>query len=227
MLLTEPNRISDVLYFEGGEQFYYPRDNVTIPNQTTALVVGTVLGISSIGLAPTSAAKAGGNTGTGTLVLDVTAPIQPNAKPGNYVVTVVSTGVFEVVDPKGVAVGDEGVYTSAGSVTFNDQIKFVLTDTSTHFVAGDGFVITVAAGASTMTPLNVAAEDGSQNAAAVLLTPVAAAAGNVAAAVVDRGPALLKLNGLVWPAGFTSTQIAAGIAQLQALGMVTKADFGI
>lgn len=225
MLLTEPNRISDVLYLEGGEQFDYVRDQITLAITASALVVGTVLGQSSIGTV-TSAAKVGGNTGTGTLVPDVTNPIVANAKVGIYTVTVIAVGTFIVIDPKGAQIG-EGIYASSGSVTFNDQIKFAFTDTSTHFVVGDGFVVTVAAGSGNLAPLNLSAFDGSQNASAVLLAPAPINASTQISVAVDRGPALLKLNGLVWPAGITTPQITAAIAQLQVLGMVTRSDFGV
>jgi hypothetical protein len=78
-------------------------DTVTIKSGAD-LVRGTVLGQITIAAA-TSAAKAGGNTGTGTLVVDVTTPVLANALPGIYTVRCVAAGAdvgtFEVKDPTG------------------------------------------------------------------------------------------------------------------------------
>src|SRR4051812_2597763 len=83
---------------------------VTI-KQSAALVRGSMLGKITLGAA-TSAAKAGGNTGNGTLVLDVTTPILANAnRTGAGVYTVrctiagTNSATFVVVDPLGVSLG--------------------------------------------------------------------------------------------------------------------------
>src|SRR6185369_7228125 len=64
---------------------------------------GAVLGAILLGAA-VSAVKAGGNTGTGTLVMDAT-PVQANAMTGVYTVRCVvaeaDKGTFEVKDPTG------------------------------------------------------------------------------------------------------------------------------
>jgi hypothetical protein len=98
----------------------------------------------------TSAAKSGGNTGNGTLVLDATTPVQANAVPGVYTVrcieAVTNGGKFEVKDPTGKSLGMAIIVAGAGGTyTFTDQIKFVLTDAGTDFIVGDGFDVTVVA----------------------------------------------------------------------------------
>jgi Bacteriophage lambda head decoration protein D len=191
------------------------RDNkVLISGQN--LAAGTVLGI--IGLAtPTSAAKGGGNTGNGTFVLDATTPLLANAQAGIYTFRATAAGTntatFRVTDPKGNVLGDATFNGSGASVTFADQIKAVITDGATDFVVGDGFDVTVGLGSGKVTQLNLAAFDGSQNAACVLAAPTNAAAGDLACVVMARA-CELNSNEIVWPGGFTTPQKAAGAAQL-------------
>jgi hypothetical protein len=76
--------------------------------------------------------------------------------------------------------------------------------------------------------VNPSASDGSQNAAAVLLAPITATlAADTTLVAVTRGPAILKSTGLSWTAGMTGTQITAALAQLKALGMLTRTAYGV
>jgi hypothetical protein len=226
-LLTEQPRISDVILMELGEQVEYTRSNITIPAGTGPLVVGTVLGTSALGAASSAVKASGANTGTGTLVMDAVTPILANAKPGLYTVRIVAVGVAVVEDPTGTVIG-EADYAPGAGVAFADRIKFELTDTATHFVVGDGFDITVAAGSGNYVPLAPAALDGSENAVAILLTPIPVALTvNTVCAALTRGPAVLKLNGIVWPAGYSAPAIAAAMVQLNALGITVRTDYGV
>lgn len=112
-------------------------------------VRGTVLEETVFGTA-TSAAKSGGNTGNGTLVLDATTPTLFGAAPGVYTVRCIAAatngGNFLVNAPNGTSLGTFALPgTAGGSVTFSNQIKFALTDAATDFAVGDGFDITVTA----------------------------------------------------------------------------------
>jgi hypothetical protein len=71
------------------------------------------------------------------------------------------------------------------------------------------------------TELDPAAEDGSENAAAVLGADCDASTADKIAMVVARG-AVLDVAGLVWPAGITDPQKAAALSQLKALGLVPR-----
>lgn len=94
-----------------------------------------------------TAAKAGGNTGNGTLVKDASTPLLSNYQDGIYTITctVASTNAatFRVVDPVGRVLGDVSFSGSGASATFSNQIKFAITDGSTDFVVGDAFTFTV------------------------------------------------------------------------------------
>lgn len=226
-LLTEPIRISDVLLFEEGEAMNYVRDAVTVVSGTPNCVVGQVMGQISIGTATSAVKASGANTGAGTCIIDGTTPVLSNAKVGIYTVRVLAVGTFIVKDPKGVIVGD-ATYGAGATVTFADQIKFAFADdASTHYVVGDGFDITVAAGSGKWTQVAPAAVDGSANAAGVLISPATSASADAAAVAVTRGPAILKLNGLTWTSGMNSGQKTTAIAQLQALGITTRTDYGV
>lgn len=125
-----------------------------IPMNTEGIVLksganyvrGTVLEETVFGTA-TRAAKAGGNTGNGTLTLDATTPTLFGAEPGVYQVRLIAAaangGTFRVTAPNGVVLGDVAV----GS-TFSNRVKFATADGSTDFIVGDGFDITVTATAA-------------------------------------------------------------------------------
>lgn len=91
-----------------------------------------------------SAAKSGGNTGGGSLTLDVTTPVLAGAKVGVYTVRCITaatdSGTFRVTDPDGFVIGDVAV-----GATFANDIKFAIADGAPDFVVGDGFDITVSA----------------------------------------------------------------------------------
>ena len=130
---------------------------------------GVLLGRTSDGAA-SSAAKSGGNTGTGGLVLDVTTPRLANAIPGVYKVRCITAttdaGTFRVTDPLGRTLGD--IVSALGGATFADQVKFAVTTITGHdFIVGDGFDITIGA-TDKYVPCVATAIDGSQIPAAVL-----------------------------------------------------------
>jgi len=91
----------------------------------------------------TPAAKSGGNTGGGTITMDITTPVGAGAKEGVYTVRCIAaasnSGTFRVLDPDGFNLGDIAV-----GGTFDNDIKFVIADVGTDFIVGDGFDVTVA-----------------------------------------------------------------------------------
>lgn len=108
---------------------------------------------------PTSAAKTGGNTGNGTLTMDATTPRQAGCQVGVYTVrcTAAATdgGTFAVTDPGGHVIG-----TVAVGSTFSTQLKFAIADSTTDYVIGDGFDITVAGTALASTDYSVDYQEG-------------------------------------------------------------------
>jgi hypothetical protein len=164
------------------------------------LLRGSVLGGTTLG-AVSKAAKAGGNTGAGTLVLDVTAPLQPSASPGIYMVRVTHVGEFEVLDPKGASIG-VGEYAAGGAATFSDRVKFAFTDDgTTHFIVGDGFDITVAAGTGKYILSALADVDGTQIPDCILAQDTNASAGDVA--TIAYFNATVNQNALIFGTGQT------------------------
>lgn len=195
----------------------------TIKSGTAAQVSGAVLGKITHGTA-TAAAKAGGNTGDGTFVVDVTTPVLAGAKVGVYtlrcITAVTNGGVFRLEDPDGIVLGDVTIPAGAGnSVTVSEHIKGVLTDGDADFIVGDGFDITVAAGSNLYVPVDFDALDGSQVAAAVLIEACDASAAAKESAVLI-GHAQIVPSQLTWPAGATTNQKNAALAQLATLGIV-------
>jgi hypothetical protein len=137
------------------------------------LVRGTALGRILAG-AVTVAAKAGGNTGGGTLTLDATTPKLAGAKPSvievRAIAAATNSGTFRATEVAG------GVRTFLGDFavgdTFANKVKFVVADVGADFIVGDGFDITIAAGSKKLVKSLAAAVDGSEKPFAVLAADV-------------------------------------------------------
>jgi hypothetical protein len=218
MLITENPRITDVLFMERGETFNYVRDQITLASGGTACVIGQVLGQITKG-AITAAAKSGGNTGNGTCTA---LSLGVAAKVGAYTLTFTAATAFTITDPNGVqlANGVNGAYVDL-------QINLTITAGGTAFVAGDGFVITVAAGSNKWVQVGPSNVDGSQAAAGICLEAGNPTSADTLSVAVTRGPALIKVNGLTWTSGMTTPQKTAALAQLQVLGIVQRSDYGV
>lgn len=203
---TEPMRPLEFLVSEASGQL--SRESVTLAASQGALVPGTVLGkITKAGTA--SSAAFAGNTGNGTMG---TVTVSAGAKAGVYKLVITEPGTdignFFVEDPDGITIGqgDVAAAFSAGG------LAFTLADGATDFAAGDGFNITVAAGAGTYAVYDNTATNGTEVAVAIL----AYAADNVAATqsvTVIARLAEVKLDQLDWDDN-DSTGITDGIADL-------------
>lgn len=174
------------------------------------LVRGAVLGKVSAGGA-TSAAKAGGNTGDGTLTLDATTPVLVGAKSGVYTVRLITAaangGTFRVSDPDGFVLGDVAV-----GATFSNDIKFATADGATDFVVGDGFDITVAPGSGKYVLSLAAATNGSQNPVAILQSDTDASAGDKVTIAAIGGT--FDENGLTYGTGHTAASVRDALRDL-------------
>lgn len=153
---------------------------------------GTIMGQKTIGTATSAVKASGANTGTGTCVMDATTPVLANAKVGVYTVrnieAVTNGGKFIVTDPLGNQVGAPIIVAGAGgTITFSNEVKFVLTDAGTDFIVGDGFDITVAAGDLTYIKSVKTAVDGSQYPVAVLADDADASGGTVVGGIYLHG----------------------------------------
>jgi hypothetical protein len=210
---TAPRIVTDVVNHEISPNW---GREVLVLEEGSSTVIGTVLARILLAGA-TSAAKSGGNTGNGTLVLDATTPLLAGAKTGIYSVRFTSATAYTVEDPDGNVIGS-----GSNTVAFSDDLKFVTTAGGTPFIAGDGFDITVTAAATEkVLPLDPAGLRGEQTAFAVAIQerPVAEADQPVLAIV--RG-AVVDLDGLVWPAGITTVQKNAALHTLRERGIVAR-----
>ena len=174
------------------------------------LVRGAVLGRVTLGAAA-AAAKAGGNTGNGTLTMDATTPVKNGAKVGVYTVrfTVAATnnGTFVVRDPDGNQIGT--VVMAGGAGAFDDDIKFAVADGATDFAVGDGFDITIAAGSGKYVLSLAAAVDGSQIPDLILAESTDASAGDVTTVAYYHGDFIQ--SALTLGAGHTADSIREGL----------------
>jgi Bacteriophage lambda head decoration protein D len=80
--------------------------------------------------------------------------------------------------------------------------------------ADTGTVLGLATATGLWAPLNLAASDGTQVAAGVLLEAMPTNAGNTLNVPIVVRQAVAKADGLIWPAGITPAQIATATAQL-------------
>lgn len=210
---------TDVVKTEGPNRI--SRDEGVLASGASAdvSIPGLVVGKIAVGAA-TPAAKPGGNTGNVLLTMDATTPVLAGAKPGVYTLRVITAasngGTFRVVDPDGLVIGDVAV-----GATFANDIKFAVADGATDFIVGDGFDITVATGSGKFAPLNMAGNNGSEKAAAILLETVDASAADKRVVLLARH-AEVVLQSLVWPVGITTEQKNAALAALETKGIVAR-----
>lgn len=194
----------------------FSRDKVTLISGQN-LVSGTVLGEITTGTSAIATAFAG-NTGNGAMgAITVSA----GAKTGTYKLIITEPGTnvgnFVVEDPDGIIIGqgDVAAAFSAGG------LAFTLADGATDFVAGDGFNIAVAAGSGKFTQLNLSGADGSQHAVAILRDDCDASGGDKSCVVIARAQEVIESK-LTWPAGITTDQKNAAIAELAAAGIIVR-----
>lgn len=210
---NEPARALEFLLSEASGT--RSRENVILAASQGDLVAGTVLGkITKAGTA--SAAAFAGNTGTGTMG---TITVGAGAKPGVYKLVIIEpatdAGKFTVEDPDGIIIGT-GAVASAFSA---GGLAFTLAD-GTDFVAGDGFNITVAAGAGTYAVYDNTATNGAEIAVAVLAYPADDVAATQAVTIIARD-AEVKEDFLDWGAN-DAGGITAGTADLAAVGIIVR-----
>ncbi|HPT27527.1 MAG TPA: head decoration protein [Bryobacteraceae bacterium] len=217
-VLTEGMRLGDWLKWEVDNQ--YSRDVVTILAGsgsdrvlTTGMVLGRVTKGSAVG------AAVAGNAGNGTITA---APaVGQAAKPGVYRVVCIEPatngGKFSVEDPDGILLGVATVGTE-----FTTQLTFTIADGTADFASGDAFTITVAAGSGKVKQIDFSATDGVDAVCGLLTEAATAPDGSDRSAVAVVRNAIVAANGIVWPAGATTDQKNAAIAQLKVLGILVR-----
>ena len=175
------------------------------------LAAGTVLGQITKGAITVGAVTFVG-TGNGTCTKASTA-YSTAAVSGNYVAACVEkttdSGLFTVRRPDGTIDG----YAVIGTA-YDGQVKFTIADGATDFAQGDAFTIpvTVAAASLKYTLHDNAATDGSEVAAAVLLTATNATADTTVLVLARLTEVIGSL--LVWKSGISGANKTAGIAAL-------------
>ncbi|MFL9827203.1 head decoration protein [Rhodoplanes sp. SY1] len=225
MTVHEPKTETHV--FAGGDQTYCFEQEILAAGSGSDNVVdvGTVLGRITRG-AVTVGVPAFTGTGNGTLT-KANPAASAAAQAGDYKIVCVEkttdSGLFAVRRPDGTIDG----YAVPGT-PYTGQVKFSLAVGATDFAQGDTFTlpVTVAAGSTKIVPLNFSATDGSQNVAGVSLQKKVAKDGGADRPLLAlvRGPSIAREQGLEWPAGATDEQKAAGIAELNKLGIIVRAS---
>jgi hypothetical protein len=185
------------------------RKQAVLNSGQSALLAATVLGQ----LLVAAAAVAGTNTGAGTVT--VGAAIGPATQVGTYTLVATTAGaaaVFNLYAPDGTLVRE---VVTAGGATASPHLTITIADGNPDFAIGDSFTIAVSGG--DYEALDLAATTGEQIAAAILWDKCDAASADKKCTVVFRD-AVVELDELVWPAGITTPQKNAALAQLAARG---------
>jgi len=199
------------------------REQILLDAPAERILAGTVLGKITRGAAAAIvAAPAAGNTGTGTFAALPTA--DANVDPGVYRVIIdeeaANAGDFRVERPDGTLDGRGTV-----GVAYNGRVNFTLNDGGVDFDVDDSFTITVgyAEGNGRYKPLDPAATDGSQVAAA-LLAPTEDPTDPVGHVRTSAHVRDCEVNGhkIFWPDGITSDQQATAEAQLAEQGVLVR-----
>jgi hypothetical protein len=171
----------------------------------------------------TSAAKSGGNTGTGT-VGSLSAGL--GALAGAYTVTFTAATAFQVFDPAG-----KELRNGVTGTAYSDEIGFTITAGGTAFVAGDGFTITVAAGSLNWQPYT--SSTPAQNLAILYNRTVVPAGGSKKVTVITRecevnqkelvwDPSIAAAGGISSAAGGSNV----GNGTIGSLSIVSAAQIG-
>jgi hypothetical protein len=160
--------------------------------------------------APGSALLSTGSTGVafshGGLAFTLTAGGTAFVAGDAFTIAVTDLGVsvWSVKRPDGVYLPN---YTSGS--TYNNQIKFVLTETSTHAVLGDNFTVAALIGGGNYIPSVATATDGSQKPVAILADLCDPSAGAVNAPLYFAG----EFNGdaLTFDTSFSVATLTAAL----------------
>lgn len=223
---TAPGRESDLLKQEYDPQFC--REGYTLKAGSGAerkVVLGTplMLDVATANLAAAAAAVSG-NTGNGTVAL--ADPFYTTVKAiqeGRYTLRCTTGGAdatskFQVEGPDGKTVGE-----ATGGAAFAKQVKFTISGGGTDFVVGDSFVIDVAIDQEDPNNTRVAWVPGDGDIVGLSLRDTTAPDGvAVDGLSLDRGPAILAADKIVWPDAISATDKAAGIETLKKLGIIQR-----
>lgn len=195
----------------------YSRDQVVVLANTT-IRPNAPVGRITLGTAtPTAGA---GNTGNGTCgAVTVGAGALPGVYRVLFIEPITNLGTFMVEDPNGRIVGRGFV----GTAFSGGGLGFTIADGATDFVAGDQFLITVAAGNGKFVPLDPAATNGAAVCAGVSYEGVKTAASADGPGVVIRRLARLNRDEIDWGT-LDAGQITTAIADLAALGIIVEAS---
>lgn len=215
--------LSDVLKMEPEQR--YGRETGTLTGLNGK--IGAVLAKRTVDATPANAtaAAAGGNTGNGAITKDATTPVLAGAMAGVYRIVfiepVTNLGTYQVFRPDGTFVGDGVV-----GGTFQTEIKFVIADGATDFVAGDEFTFTVPAGDGKLVHcVNASQADGSHIPWGVLLQDIDASSADQVCVVLRRGPAIVRDAGLVWHSTIDdAAKKAAKLVWLERQGIIARAS---
>ncbi|MBF0305772.1 MAG: head decoration protein [Alphaproteobacteria bacterium] len=210
-VLSEGKHTGEFLVTEGPG--YMSRDAVTIAAGAGVLPAGTVLGARRLNDQVT-VTPAPANTGDGT-VSEVVLGVQ--AEIGIYALVAMSATEFSVVSP----FGDMRKPLTVGEAYQGDHLQLTVTAGAVPFVAGDTFEVTVLPGDKHLSPLDPAADDGTQFAYGILYAEVDATLTAVRAVGIVRH-AEVNASALTWPAGINAPQQSAAIAQLTAHGVIVR-----
>ncbi len=159
------------------------------------------------------------NVGIGVVSMNTKEQVLPGAILGTYKIVLTATGStapFNLVDPTGTIIASGNV----GTAFTGGPINFVLTAAGT-MTSGDTWNVAISQlyPAYLWNVVNPLFPNAWKTATGILLNAITANSAAQAAMALTRG-AKVDLSSLIWPSGFTASQIAAGVSQLAAAGII-------
>lgn len=225
--LTKPRTEGDLIAVEFDKN--YCRDTVTYlagSGSTREIAQFAVLGAINTST-PTVTAGAvvspnGGTPGNGAIgTVTAAAGAQEGVYQQVFIEPASDLGNFVIERPDGTIDGGGTVGTA-----YVGMLNFTQADGANNFVAGDRRPITVDyadGGVIKHLPIDFSATNGAANAAGIAPRALSVPDGSDAEGpALKRGPLIVRLAELAWPAGATSDQKAAAIAQLEARGILAR-----
>jgi hypothetical protein len=217
--LTEALHGGTFIVSEG--EGWFSRDPVTVALSQTLVAGNPVYKSGVIANETSSVAADAGNTGNGVFTLDATTPVLAAGQNGQYRVVCIAvatnSGTFAVFDPQGVEIGRVAV-----AATFNNQIKFVIADGATDFVAGDAFTVSVGRESNVDETVTALPNDGSQVCAGLMVYPVTTDGSTTKKGSLLCRRAEYRAADITWPGSISAANKAKAIEELRAIGLIGR-----
>lgn len=225
MTVTAPKLMTDLYKWGADDDYVFENETLAAGSGAdNAVDVGTMLGRKPGTASVTRINVSGSNKGAITLA---DPAYGAGVKNGSYRVVCLTPYIagspatpaeYALEDPDGVT-----ILTFKAGDAVDSVVKFTKAS-GTGDAVGDVALIKVAVTPGKVVPLDLTATDGSQNFACFALAKKVAKDGgsDVSLLTLNRGPSIVRLQGIIWPAGITDDQKVLLLAQAADVGIIAR-----